>query len=494
MLKLQPEANSLVTNDLLGGAAIYWDASQEMLVISNRANLVASVWDQPGSRSVRDWRGPTWPAFAGESFDHDTGLKRCGRACPRRMVGSRLETTSCAAQTRAPGDHERRSHRSDRSAIAPVGARDCRVALPAGHPGARWRQSQPVVALVVAIEGLLDRVASTATGAPEEPGVQIAAGAGGSGRAPLAVANALAGRSREFSQQARIHSFQTNGVGSLWHLGGLLGSRDVVRIESALAGLLAPTARERALLSGTEIRDPAGASAPAVTFYFAERLAGRLTAADHRQEALVALAANPRSIAPAVETPAIAHAFPYSHPAIWSALASIGPEVLLADTIYLTIMERAAPELLSIPVSEELSSLDARVTQFDELLPIFEDYLLDPTNPMQDLIDSDKVAALLADPQRSPVAVRALYDLLAIAIWLGQDEQELRIHRADELEVRGVFSSLDYKEQFLLGDDALLPQPDESVRHRATDQLLDNYLKLDKAGRHLSPDAKISNT
>jgi len=80
LMHLRRGADSLVTNDLLGGAPLYWDASQEILVVSNRANLVASVWG--GSHPVRDWRGPAAPIFAGASFGPDTGLKDVAALAP----------------------------------------------------------------------------------------------------------------------------------------------------------------------------------------------------------------------------------------------------------------------------------------------------------------------------------------------------------------------------------------------------------------------------
>src|SRR6478735_2741577 len=79
LLHLQSAGDSLLTNDLLGGAPLYWDASQELLVVSNRANLVASVWD---GRPVRDWRGPTWSVATGAAFGADTGFKDVAAAAP----------------------------------------------------------------------------------------------------------------------------------------------------------------------------------------------------------------------------------------------------------------------------------------------------------------------------------------------------------------------------------------------------------------------------
>lgn len=82
LLHLQPTGNNIVTNDLLGGASPYTDESQELLIVSNRANLVASVWELPGSRSVRDWRGPTSSVYAQKSFGTDTGYKDVAAMAP----------------------------------------------------------------------------------------------------------------------------------------------------------------------------------------------------------------------------------------------------------------------------------------------------------------------------------------------------------------------------------------------------------------------------
>jgi GT2 family glycosyltransferase len=318
---------------------------------------------------------------------------------------------------------------------------------------------------------------------------------------PLVLESRSIGDASEFELQARVHTFQTGGVGSLWELSGRLGSVDLLRIEAATAGLVAPSPRNLAILKGSDdppallaesgLFDPLAVLRHPIASFYAEKLAAQLAGSVSALSGPIALAADPRSIAPAVEVPQIAHAWPFLDAGLWSALATLSPDELQSETVYSTIMERAAPALLDVPVCDGLTARDGRIAGFDALLPVFQDYLLDPTNPMQDLIDSERVAALLAASERPVEAVRTLYDLLSVAIWLGQDEQELRIHRADEMDVRGVFSPLDYREPVLLGDERLLPQPDASVRHRATDQLLDNFLKLDKAGHHLTPDAKI---
>ncbi len=491
LLHLRPERDSLVTNDLLGGAPLYSDASQELLVISNRANLVASVWEHPGAPSVRDWRGPAGPLFFGEPFVDDTGFRdvtalpagawwQLGwaerpaerqRACPQAPAG-------------APADQIETALRRSLRAIAALPFQHCTLALDGS------KASRLLLGLL-ASEQLLDRVALTAAGAPDDPGIQIAAELADRVGRPLLLQPRFLTDPAEFGQEACIQAFQNGGVGSTWILESRLGSEDVLQIEPDLAGALAPTNRQRALLAGESPFDPLGILRPPIVSFYSDRVTEKRTSAQPCGEPPIALIANPRSIAARVETPAIAHAWPYLDPVIWRALAGMSTSDLLTETIYTTIMNRTAPELLSVPVCAEPSPLDHQVTGFPALLPLFQDYLLDPTNPLQDLVDMEKVTALLADSECTPATARVLYDLLAVAIWLGQDEQGSRIHRADEMGVRGVFGPLDEIRPVILGDAALLPHPDASVRHRQTDHLLDAFLKLDKQGTHLTASANI---
>ncbi|MEZ4529458.1 MAG: sulfotransferase [Thermomicrobiales bacterium] len=504
LLHLRPDGTSIVINDLLGGAPIYSDASQELLVISNRANLVASVWEQPGANSVRDWRGPAWPVFAGKVFGSDTGLKDVAAHAPgewwelgwkkRPVLHSRTLPAS-PLQTKADAiDQIESSLRRSLRACASLPFQRVSLELDGGA-------ASRLLLGVAAAEGLLDRVALTTTGEPDEPGVQIAAELADRVGRPLLLESRLIEDPGEFEQQARIHSFQTSGVGSLWDLAGRLASVDHLRIESATAGFLAPRSTDSSIeaAGGVSVRrdeqsapfDPQSILRQPIVSFYANRLASQYAREVDTLAGPISVAAGIRAIAAAVETSPVACAWPFLDPAIWSALASLDDVELASRTIATTILRRIAPELVDIPVCDDLTKHDGRVAGFPSLLPVFEDYLLDPTNPMQDLVDSEGVAALLADPNRPVESVRTLYDLLSVAIWLGQDEQELRIHRADEMDLRGVFSPLDYREPVLLGDESLLPAPDVSVRHRATDQLLDNLIKLDKVGHHLRPDARI---
>lgn len=504
LLHLRPDGTSIVINDLLGGAPIYSDASQELLVISNRANLVASVWEQPGSNSVRDWRGPAWPVYAGKVFGGDTGLKDVAAHPPgewwefdwnkRPALRSRTLPPHASMPIENAAARIETSLRRSLRACAALPFQQVTLSLD-GSAASR------LLLGLSAAEGLLDRVALTATGEPEEPGMQIAAELADRVGRPLLLESRLFADPSDFEQQARIHSFQTSGVGSLWELSGRLASTDRVHIESAAAGFVAPRPADlTALATGHGSSSAERKSAPfdahtilrqPIIAFYADKLATQCARGIDTFDGPISVAADPRALAPAVEASAIARVWPFLDPDIWSALASLSEEELESSAVYTAIMQRVAPELLEVPVCDTLSEHDGRVAGFDALLPVFQDYLLDPTNPMQDLIDAEAVAALLANPDRPIESVRTLYDLLSVAIWLGQDEQELRIHRADEMDLRGAFSPLDYREPVLLGDEARLPRPDESVRHRATDQLLDNLIKLDKVGHHLNADARI---
>lgn len=491
LLHLQAEGDSIVTNDLLGGAPLYWRASQDLLVISNRANMVAWADDQSGDYTLRDWRGPSWPVFFGEPFGSETGLKDVSTLPPgawwdlgwQKFAKERQRPLPCV-ETDDPAGRIEATLRQSLRAIAALPFRQCTLAL----DGAR--ASRLLLGLLHA-ENLLDRVALETLGETDEPNVQIAAELAALVERPLLVRPRAPFAPDAFTLQAGIQSFQTSGAGTPWEQGGQLASDDSIRIESNLAGMLAPSDRQRALLTGDLTFDRLGVLQPPIAAFFRERIGSIRANTDPDRNSPIALAANPRSVASVVEVPTIAHAYPYLDPAIWSALRQVRTDDLLADAIYRSIMERVAPALLSVPVCEEPGPLDSRVANFDALLPVFEEYLLDPENPIHDVIDTDRVIAFLNDPERTPAAVRVLYDLLAVAIWLDRDEQKFRIHRADEIGVRGIFGPLDAVEPAVLGDAARLPQPDTSRRDPATDQVLDGLQKLDRTGVRLTAGAKI---
>lgn len=491
LLHLRTNDDSTVINDVLGGAPLYWDASQELLVISNRANLVASVWDHPGSPPVRDWRGPGWSIFAHQPFGTETGFKDVAAMAPgewwhlgwKQRPAVRTRQHDAILTDTNPVDAIESSLRRSLRSMATLPFQQCQLALD-GSPASR------LLLGLIASEGLLDRVALTAIGDPHDPGIQIAAElADRVGRPLLLESQSM--DPEAFTQQVRIQAFQTSGIGSPWILGGRLGSVDLIRIEPAGAGVLAPDPFAQRLLDGDDPYDPGRLLRTPIADYYRSRIDALAASTTDPVETLVVLASNPRAIAPAVEASSFARAFPYLDPTILRAAARLGLDALRAGEAYRVIMDRVAPDLAAVPVAFDTSASDGRVTQLATLRPVFDDYLLDPVNPMQDLVDPERVADLLDRGESSAAAAHTLYDLLGVAIWLGQDEATLRIHRADELDVRGVFSSLDFREPLLLGDADRLPKPDPSVRHRATDHILDSFLKLDKAGHHLRPDARI---
>ena len=467
---------------------MYWDASQELLVLSNRANLVASVWD---GRPVRDWRGPTWSVATGAPVGADTGFKDVSAAAPGEWweLGWKkrpeLRRRACPVASSPVADIDRlEAHlRQSLRAAASLPFQQCSLALDGG------KASRLLLGLLAA-EELLDRVALTSSGGPDDPSTSIAAELADLVGRPLVLEPRTVPSAPEFEQQARIHAFQTSGVGSLWDLRGHHGHR-LTRCGSmrvwpvrSLADTHHRPSREASVPS-----DAYGVLRAPISTYFADQISALLQRGDIREPASVLAHSNPRSISAAVEVPEIARVFPYLDRDIQSMLQA--DDQACIEAAYATIMERVAPRLLDVPVCPTSPQQDSRVAGFDALLPVFEDYLLDPTNPMQDLIDQEQVANLLTNPERPLAAIPVLYDLLTIAIWLGHDELPARVHRADEMGVRGTFSPLDQRERFILGDAERLPAPDPTVRHRATDQLLDNFLKLDKVGTHLTEDARI---
>lgn len=485
LLDLHAEGDSIAINDPMGGATLYTYMSESLLIISNRANLAAS---SAGGRILRDWRGPAWPLYAGEPHGYETGFKGIQAMPPGDWwhLGwkKRPERKHRVLEDSLPAGNEidrietalRRSLRS----IASLPFQQCSLVLDGG------KASRLLLGLLHA-ENLLDRVALTVQGDTGDPAVEIAAQLADLVDRPLAIEPRSLPSASAFEEQARIHVFQTSGVGSLWELQGRLGIPDEVRIEASLAGMLTSEGVRRAFPDEQSAFDPAGIVPETV----AAHLADRWESANAEHSGIAPCAANPRSIAALVETPVPARAFPFLDPAIHRALQALERPALADEIPWKTILQRTAPELLNVRCLDEIDPQDSRVAYVDQILSVLEDYLRDPANPVQDLFESERLSALISDPARSPESARALYDLLTIAIWLGRDEEARRVHRADELGVCGYFSPLDQLEPMLLGSPDRFPQPNPAVRHRATDQLLDFSLKRDEEGVRLTHDARV---
>lgn len=70
-----------------------------------------------------------------------------------------------------------------------------------------------------------------------------------------------------------------------------------------------------------------------------------------------------------------------------------------------------------------------RVKRFADYRPMLERYLLDRTNPLMELLDTDRVAASLVTGGMHPGRTRLLWSALAAAIWMGGHETRVAFTR-----------------------------------------------------------------
>src|SRR5690606_12709736 len=84
-------------------------------------------------------------------------------------------------------------------------------------------------------------------------------------------------------------------------------------------------------------------------------------------------------------------------------------------------------------ILSEDEATDWRVAKFNENHDLFHQFLLDPSNPVYEIFDFDRISGMLRRPVNPLGAVRYLYAVLTAAVWMAHGELTARINRSDEL-------------------------------------------------------------
>jgi len=90
-----------------------------------------------------------------------------------------------------------------------------------------------------------------------------------------------------------------------------------------------------------------------------------------------------------------------------------------------------ADDYRAIPTVHSVSpeSRTWRVLRYDDYRPMLEDYLLDRSNPIHELIDTARLERIIPTGDRHAGRTRRLWALLTAAIWMGHHERPVKITR-----------------------------------------------------------------
>lgn len=150
--------------------------------------------------------------------------------------------------------------------------------------------------------------------------------------------------------------------------------------------------------------------------------------------------------------------FPFYSPTAVRVVQQLPPELRVTDRFHFDIMQHFHEDMARIPFylepwkeqayahrpdAGEYASIEAifsksnvidwRVGRFDQDHALFDQFLLDSSNPIYEYLDYDRVAWLLNHTRNSVGAVRYLYTVLTGAIWMARGELPARINRAGDL-------------------------------------------------------------
>ncbi len=84
-------------------------------------------------------------------------------------------------------------------------------------------------------------------------------------------------------------------------------------------------------------------------------------------------------------------------------------------------------------VLSDHEATDWRVAKFNENHELFDQFLLDPSNPAYEVLDFDRISGMLKRPVNALGAVRYLYAALTAGVWMAHGELPARINRTGDL-------------------------------------------------------------
>ena len=547
LTRLPYAGDGIVTTDLMSSGALYSDSSQELLVVSNRANLVPIAFGGTARGAVRDWRGPGWSFFSRQPFSTETGYKDVAALEQSHFVDLPFKRRPTIKPRLRPAWEYPEGIEPPKSVDETVervdtylrGVMRSVAALPFQRREIRLsggKDSRVLLALAHA-EGLEDKFSLLTYGLPATRDVRTATELAHAIGMPIEFDERVPMSAADFERQARVHAFQVSGTGSPWDMKGGLTAFDELRISGAMSSALRIVSITRKLMESNSdphavLREqghfnPHGLLLPEIERYYLDELDGivdralqRLPDASRYGLLHTNLTWNRRWTGPNVEISPQPWLYPYFAPEIWRAAMVLPRDEVLAERFCFDIMRRAAPALSRMPFvggtwwPEAYRALpDAelyaamrpvardgspsphwRVSGFDPLVPVFRDYLLDPTNPLYEIVSYERMTELLEAPAKSYSVVQVLYDLLGAAIWMAQDELGERIHRADEVGVRGPVDAVESAPRVRLEPDDWHDRSEETpaLRYPETDHLLHSHLLLEHPqGPLLQPDASV---
>lgn len=478
LIHLDRDGHGRIVPDWLATEPLYLAESDTVVAVSNRAGLAARAVTPPGDEATRSLTGAGWLLGYGSMLDDESGywdVQHAPFGSHVRVHGGsgavlvEPERSPLVPSTRCSYDEAReaidRELRATLRHIAALPVSDLEFALSGG------KDSRLLTALIID-EGLQDRFHFFTSGSPGRPDVLVAQRIAETYGLRWSLVDRTGRSASHALQEALDHTALVEAATSAWDavgpttfasgitVGGVAG--EYLRWGGvARKGLQIERPSELVDLMRTGIGfDPLGILRDEARAYYQQSMA--LWAERHigRGERLREIGSffmqetrMRTRVGPTQAWNARLRIDPYVTRGIVQAEHGLPDGQWPDDRFQIDLMRQCDVPLSKLPFADSVwtessiahlpdaadyrglraqpahpdAPLRWQLSGYDTYRPILEAYLLDPANPIQDLVDRDKVARRIAAGDTHPGRTRLLWGALTAAIWMGRHDQPTRI-------------------------------------------------------------------
>jgi hypothetical protein len=87
-------------------------------------------------------------------------------------------------------------------------------------------------------------------------------------------------------------------------------------------------------------------------------------------------------------------------------------------------------------LSQNLDGRTWRQKRYADYRPVIESIVLDRSNPIHELLDYGRLTDRLATGDAHPGRTRLMWGVFSAAVWIGQDERQIKIERSGDAQPR----------------------------------------------------------
>lgn len=486
-LSIPVDGAGFIVSDRFSLGILYIAETPDALIVSTRSSLAARAVTPPGVQPARDVFGVGWLPATTQTRTLDTGYVDVKAIPP--MAHVRLDPANGArivAHDRWYWEfpnQEEIPHTIE--ALIPMLEADLRkemralVELPASMRQIRLsggKDSRLLVALTL-LEGIADQFEFMTFGLPGSGETEVSEMVATRFGLNWTFQDRSGWDIAELDRTILTHVFQMSGVRSAWDMKGAIDVADSLTLSGNMSEFfrLGPAAwATRSSLTRSEAWDAliAGQNFDRMNLLrkdqreiFIDKIHQWMIDLLDRGETLDRISSHmfPEFIArwqygAGTEANGKLWSFPFYTPTAVRTVQQLPPSERVSHRFHFEIMQHVHEDLVRIPffkdpwrehayqhlpnaddyaaieaILSDHESTDWRVAKFNENHALFDQYLLDSSNPVYELFDFDRIAGMLARPVNALGAVRYLYAALTAAVWMAHAELPARINRAGDV-------------------------------------------------------------